>query len=198
MQARHLEDDAAEGRICRWHAAGDGLELLDRIPFDLDRDPLLGTVLGDVSSTRLRIAASVLGLRKSLKTICRLRRISSQRTPPASMASVNVATSDVRKFFSVHSLRSADSWSGFSLVRLKALSRGSHHLSRSRESDCPMDANRARFYPNVRPAPAYLRGETRHFLYRPRPTSVRDDCIEIEFENKPSRRNSASVLRWAT
>jgi hypothetical protein len=47
MQTRHLVDDAAEGRVCRGLAAGDGLELLDRIPFDLDRDPLLGTVLGD-------------------------------------------------------------------------------------------------------------------------------------------------------
>ena len=47
MQARQLVDDAAEGRVWRRLAAGDGLELLDRIPLDLDRDPLLGTVLGD-------------------------------------------------------------------------------------------------------------------------------------------------------
>jgi hypothetical protein len=47
MQTRHLVDDAAEGRISRRLVAGDGLELLDRIPLDLDRDPLLGTVLGD-------------------------------------------------------------------------------------------------------------------------------------------------------
>jgi hypothetical protein len=42
-----------KGRVCRRLAAGDGLELLDGIPLDLDRDPLLGTVLGMTSSTRL-------------------------------------------------------------------------------------------------------------------------------------------------
>jgi hypothetical protein len=68
MQARHLVDDAAESRVCRRLAAGDGFELLDRIPLDLDRDPLLGTVLAIISSTRLRIAASVLGPRMRLRS----------------------------------------------------------------------------------------------------------------------------------
>src|ERR1700732_1229394 len=47
MQPRHLLDDAAEGRVCCRFAAGDGLELLDGIPLDVDRDPLLGMVLSN-------------------------------------------------------------------------------------------------------------------------------------------------------
>src|SRR5215475_2338425 len=47
MQARQRLDDAAEGRVCRGLAAGDGLELLDRVPLDLNRDPLLGMVLSE-------------------------------------------------------------------------------------------------------------------------------------------------------
>src|SRR5262249_13927008 len=47
MQARHLLDYSTKDRVCRRLAAGDGLELFDRIPLDLDRDPLLGTVLSD-------------------------------------------------------------------------------------------------------------------------------------------------------
>src|SRR5262249_38979086 len=45
MQARHLLDYPTKDRVYRRLAAGDGLELSDRIPLDLDRDPLLGTVL---------------------------------------------------------------------------------------------------------------------------------------------------------
>src|SRR5262245_5904868 len=45
MQARHPLDYPTKDRVCRRLAAGDGLELFDRIPLDLDRDPLLGTVL---------------------------------------------------------------------------------------------------------------------------------------------------------
>src|SRR5215813_10346387 len=47
MQARHLLDNATEGRLCRGLATGDGLELLDRVPLDLNRDPLPGMVLSE-------------------------------------------------------------------------------------------------------------------------------------------------------
>jgi hypothetical protein len=67
MPARHLVDEAAEGRVCRRLAAGDGLELLDGIPLDLDRDPLLGTVLGD-DLIDARIATSVLAPRMRLRS----------------------------------------------------------------------------------------------------------------------------------
>ena len=40
-------DDAAEGRVSGRFAAGYGLELLDCIPLDLNRDPLRGALLGD-------------------------------------------------------------------------------------------------------------------------------------------------------
>src|SRR3981189_3784826 len=40
-------NDAAEGRVSRRFTAGYGLEFLNRIPLDLNRDPLCGTLLGD-------------------------------------------------------------------------------------------------------------------------------------------------------
>src|SRR5215472_444330 len=47
VQPRLFLHDAAEGRLCRRLAAGDGLEVLDFVPLDVDRDPLLGTVLSE-------------------------------------------------------------------------------------------------------------------------------------------------------
>ena len=46
-------DDPAEGSFCRRLAAGDGFELLDRIPLDLNRDPLLGMMLSNDLSDAL-------------------------------------------------------------------------------------------------------------------------------------------------
>src|SRR5262249_1874417 len=47
MQPRLFLDDAPEGGLCRRLAPGCGLEVLDFVPLDVDRDPLLGTVLGE-------------------------------------------------------------------------------------------------------------------------------------------------------
>ena len=44
--SRLFFDDAAEGGLRRRLAAGDGLEVLDLVPLDVDRDPVLGTELG--------------------------------------------------------------------------------------------------------------------------------------------------------
>ena len=47
MQPRLFLDDAAECGLSGRLAAGDGLDVLDRVPFDVYRDPLLGAVLGE-------------------------------------------------------------------------------------------------------------------------------------------------------
>src|SRR5262249_8691724 len=47
MQSRLLLDEAAEDGVWRRFAAGDGFEMLDRVPLDVYRDPLLGTVPSD-------------------------------------------------------------------------------------------------------------------------------------------------------
>ena len=47
MQPRHVLNSPAEGSLCRRFAAGDGLELLDGIPFDFNPDPLLGMMLSN-------------------------------------------------------------------------------------------------------------------------------------------------------
>src|ERR1700730_15143554 len=47
MQAGNVFDDTAKGGLWRRLATCDGLELLDRVPLDVDRDPLLGTALSE-------------------------------------------------------------------------------------------------------------------------------------------------------
>jgi hypothetical protein len=85
MQARQLVDDAAEGRVWRRLAAGDGLELLDCIPLDLDRDPLLGTVLGDdlidaLADRSIRFLGPRMRLRSRLSSRSIVRSIRSSRS----------------------------------------------------------------------------------------------------------------------